>query len=222
GSASTALGWARTASDEIRRELSAGDPPSQDPEQNVACERDGPVDDATLLDELRYDINYAWEHIQYPTCPDLDRLKRTWIDRRACRHDPHRKQLCDLTSISFQDPKYRRILCNLSKREYVRESALLELSANWDSLSFITLGEVLICSVSWSSSDVTHLPDGAEELKLHRGVWAGDRVKIIAEDELKSKDMKEWKDVTDDVVQEVDKIWSYEFGPNWRVGSHES
>ena len=53
---------------------------------------------------------------------------------------------------------------------------------------------------------------------MHRGAWAGPRFDITTLDRHKqgSKGCTEWKDVSEEVANEVERIWSEEFGSNWR------
>ena len=111
---------------------------------------------------------------------------------------------------------YRKpdVLRNITKRQYVRRDALINMTETcpeeWQ-FNRVDLGHVVLARTCWStSSDGTHLHDVA-----HRGVWAGDRFDITSLDALDEKDENgeqvEWKDVTEEVLDEMDRLWSNEF-----------
>jgi hypothetical protein len=108
------------------------------------------------------------------------------------------------------------ILRKISKHQYVRRAALLEMRQtcpkHWE-FKHVDLGHVVFSRICWSSSSyVSILYDGP----IHRGVWAGDRSDITSEDALEERDENgqpiEWVDVTDEVLKEMHDIWSSEFG----------
>ncbi|KAK7688661.1 hypothetical protein QCA50_008199 [Cerrena zonata] len=107
-------------------------------------------------------------------------------------------------------------LCNLTKHEYIRSRAIAELTGTWDSSGpFIgknlTLGTVLITRICWSSDGSTSLGYKGD---IHRGVWAGDRIKITSMDRI--KDLSIWKDISDVVVKEIEAICEAECGEKWK------
>ena len=125
----------------------------------------------------------------------------------------HQRKLLTDISIGYRKPE---ILRNISKRQYMRRSALLGMVETcpehwgWDR---VDLGHVILSRISWSSdSSVSMSYDG----DIHRGVWAGDRFDITSADALDEKDENgqavEWTDVTDEVLEEMFKIWLSEYG----------
>ncbi|KAI0690310.1 hypothetical protein BC835DRAFT_1365229 [Cytidiella melzeri] len=107
------------------------------------------------------------------------------------------------------------VLCNLSKGEYVRAEAIASLTGSEGNTPFIQhavrLDHALLSQICWSS-------DGSIAMEnkdnLHRGPWAGDCFEVTSMDELKAT--IEWKDISDEVVETLDKTWSSEYGEDWR------
>ena len=101
------------------------------------------------------------------------------------------------------------VLCNLSKRIYVRAEAVAALTDSDGSTPFISgtacmlidLGHILLSQICWSSDDTTGLSYRGD---LHRGPWAGDRFEVTSMDKLDSN--IPWKDVSDEVVGTVGEI----------------
>ena len=120
-----------------------------------------------------------------------------------------------LSSIRICHPE-PDVLRNLSKRQYVRRAALVKLRKtcpkNWE-FNRVDLGHIVASRFCWSSdpSIATSYSGG-----LHRGVWAGDRFDIASADALEKKDENglqiQWTDVTEEVLEEMQCIWSSEFG----------
>jgi hypothetical protein len=50
--------------------------------------------------------------------------------------------------------------------------------------------------------------------EITRGVWAGDRFDIRTNDTV--EDATQWKDVSEEVADEIFEIWTSEFGETWR------
>ncbi|TFK52781.1 hypothetical protein OE88DRAFT_1656361 [Heliocybe sulcata] len=108
----------------------------------------------------------------------------------------------------------RWILLNLSKKEYVRSSAVL--SAVGDA---IHLGDVLFSQICWSTERSISV---CYEGDIHRGAWAGDRFSIKAIEDFEREDSKvKWTDVSDRVMKEVLAIWRAEYGQDWPAGAPE-
>ncbi|RPD81352.1 hypothetical protein L226DRAFT_135894 [Lentinus tigrinus ALCF2SS1-7] len=89
-------------------------------------------------------------------------------------------------------PTGTRVLCNLSKAEYVREDGM---SLARGPRRGITWVHVLLSLVSWSSDSDTGLPMSAEHSdSFHRGRWAGDRICMGVLEQL--TDLEDAADVT--------------------------
>ncbi|KAF7321227.1 hypothetical protein HMN09_00211700 [Mycena chlorophos] len=134
--------------------------------------------------------------------------------------------LVDLHRDFFDENQVREnpaafVLRNLTKRVYVRGTAVAELRAKYTGTSVpmerLTLGEVVLPRICLSSFGGMSLAYGDTELDLHRGEWAGDRFDVVwVEDGLEwidvaEEDGKVWKDVGAEVLDLVEKIWVAEF-----------
>jgi len=117
--------------------------------------------------------------------------------------------------ISLEHPE-PEILRNISKRQYVRRSAVRGMIETcpehwrWDR---VDLGHVVLSRICWSTCAELSMPYKGD---LHRGVWAGDRFDITdmsALDEVdENGESVEWADVTDEVLKELSGIWLSEYG----------
>ncbi|KAJ7162924.1 hypothetical protein C8R46DRAFT_1281040 [Mycena filopes] len=110
------------------------------------------------------------------------------------------------------------VLRNLSQQQYVCESALLALKSKHAAsgralgreLAQVGLGEILMTRICLSSDPSASLAwDGA----INRGVWAGDRFDTVDEEEfLRGAVDGAWKDVSGEVLKDLEAIWAAEFG----------
>lgn len=104
------------------------------------------------------------------------------------------------------------VLCNLSKREFVKND---DVSTNFQGRK-IGLGHCLLARISWSSQDHTAMSYENKDRSIHRGVWAGDRFMVTTLNEVMAlEDAKQWKDVTEEVSDELDAIWESAYGTEW-------
>ncbi|KAI0057633.1 hypothetical protein BV25DRAFT_1830878 [Artomyces pyxidatus] len=126
----------------------------------------------------------------------------------------------DRQKLALLQPSYTTddtwVLYNLSKHEYVRADALCDFSGyKWtdifDRRIVVGFGTVLGARASWSSDGSVSM---AYEGNLHRGVWAGDRFEITTLG--RAVDREEWKDVSEEVIQELTEIWKSEYRNNWK------
>jgi len=132
--------------------------------------------------------------------------------RTLIRDDLTRYQMSDLYP---EDQPW--ILRNLTTHEYVRSEAIAIKpeyihGPNIDVLGF---GEVVWSRICWSTAT-----DRSTEYtdNIHRGSWAGHRFDITTLDRHRQAtlDRTEWKDVSEEVANEVEKIWCEGFGSDWR------
>ena len=112
-----------------------------------------------------------------------------------------------ISSISYSEPD---VLRNISKRQYVRRAALLEMRETCPKWKFdqVDLGHIVVSRFCWPSIQSHH---GG----IDRNVWAGDRFDITSADALEDKDEHgqqiQWVDVTDEAIEEMLSIWSDHF-----------
>lgn len=93
------------------------------------------------------------------------------------------------------------VLCNLTKREYVRDETVKAHGK-------AGFGAFLLSRICWSSSVDTSM---SYEGNICRGVWATDRFEITTID--RPRDGAEgWKDVGDEMGEEMAAIWRSEYG----------
>ncbi|KAL4252154.1 hypothetical protein ABKN59_001720 [Abortiporus biennis] len=103
------------------------------------------------------------------------------------------------------------LLCNISKRVYIRVLEVSKLQGR--DLSWVSLLASKICWSSDPSISMALVEDEEESLHLHRGDWAGDRFarRLFSElDDLGGEG--EWKDVTDEEVERIRRIWIGQYG----------
>ncbi|KAK7062346.1 hypothetical protein R3P38DRAFT_2834808 [Favolaschia claudopus] len=102
------------------------------------------------------------------------------------------------------------VLRNLTRKEYVRETALLELKAKYVKVKVmqqVGLGEALMTRICLSSDPSASLSyDGP----IHQGAWVGDRFDIVSSAEW--QETASWTDVSDQVLKDVEDIWRAEYG----------
>ncbi|KAH9892846.1 hypothetical protein C8Q73DRAFT_699660 [Cubamyces lactineus] len=100
------------------------------------------------------------------------------------------------------------VLCNVSKREFVRRDALLKISKFRE----VTLAHALIVQVLWSPDPSCNFRVAEEyHERISRGPWAGDRfcVTTLATMPEFAPDLGEWRDVSEEVVNFLDHLYQY-------------
>lgn len=109
-------------------------------------------------------------------------------------------------------PETEWILCNWSTAEYVRASAVAELTGvrcrgPWTN-PFLSLGHVLMTQICWSSDPSASM---CYEGEITRGPWAGHYFGITTVDNLSQDEncinKQPWTDVTEKIMKEVLEIW---------------
>lgn len=101
------------------------------------------------------------------------------------------------------NPK-NRVLRNLTTGQYVSEDKLS---------SGITLGHIALMRICWSSELSTGITEGEY---LAQGDWAGHKFDIVDAEVLGYLN-EEWEDITEDVWDKVNALWSSHFGENWET-----
>ncbi|CAL1696964.1 unnamed protein product [Somion occarium] len=121
---------------------------------------------------------------------------------------------------------YPWLLCNLSKLQFIRLDAITRLQGREldpdkgpfqpGRCSFgrgFSIGMLLVSRICWSTDSTASL---AYKGNIHSGVWAGDRFEITTTDRMQTARSGQWRDVTDEVLNEGIEIWKAEYGKNWR------
>lgn len=180
------------------------------------------LSDVLLLDE--------WQQVKIRS-KDTHRWKDVFFWRMLLERDDRKNPDNEYISTLMRDlfdhlncanPVYDRtkdwILCNLTRREYVRAEVIAKLTGTENAQgpfigSEMTLGEVIVAHICWSSDDSISManPDG----DIHRGRWAGNRFEITTTDKVKNLD-EEWKNVSDEVAKKMQTIWEANYGAEWR------
>ncbi|KDQ16576.1 hypothetical protein BOTBODRAFT_129935 [Botryobasidium botryosum FD-172 SS1] len=113
-----------------------------------------------------------------------------------------------LKSMHLSESDHPRILCNLSKREYVRLGAVAGLAKDtlahpWFPGDRWKFGAALVSRICWSS-----IPISDADSSTHRGVWAGDRFEITTLDTFPHCPDGEagWKDVSEEMAQHLGRL----------------
>jgi hypothetical protein len=107
------------------------------------------------------------------------------------------------------------VLRKLTKFEYVRADTLTVSGTpvRGAFTGFPGLGEVVLSRISWSTGNSTSMSYKGD---ITRGVWAGDRFDIRTIESTENPcNGEHWKDVSEEVTQEIFAIWESEYGPNW-------
>ncbi|KAJ7119854.1 hypothetical protein C8R44DRAFT_737598 [Mycena epipterygia] len=123
------------------------------------------------------------------------------------------RTLASLFNTEYESPASEelRVLRNLSRRQYVRESILLDLETRMQgkNIGDVGFGEVVLSRICCSSDgSVSMSYDG----DIHRGVWAGDRFDIVSSEWIQGLDNEaDWADVSAEVLEEMEKIWRSEY-----------
>ena len=194
----------------------------------------------TLTESEKIELKEEMSEIDYQT--NLYNLAdaryqqvRTWQPSRAWDLTAHAAKLGEWFSLSpyhrsrvsqelnrlkmsaFYPKDQPWILRNLTTQEYVRSEAIaIEPEyihgPNIEGLGF---GEVVWSRICWST-DANCSIDCTDN--KHRGVWAGHRFDITTLDRHKQGSLEgtEWKDVSEEVVNDLERIWRLHLGSNWR------
>ncbi|KAG8997336.1 hypothetical protein FRB94_007691 [Tulasnella sp. JGI-2019a] len=100
------------------------------------------------------------------------------------------------------------VLCNLSKREYVRQEAV-------EGFGSVGLGTFLLSRICWSEDSSVSM----EFRDICDGDWAGDRFEITTINALKDG-ADTWEDVSEGMAGLMEKIWEREYGEDWPNECH--
>ena len=164
----------------------------------------------------RYQTVRAWSEA-FPLLMSSPAVLREWSRlpghfRAQIRAD---LALCNLSNLYPDEQPW--ILRNLTTHEYVRSEIfpIMREYIHGPSIDFLGFGEVLLSRTCWGT-------DGcwprSQVVGVRHGVWAGHRFDIVPLDkhEQDSSRCTDWKDVSEEVMSEVDQIWFAVTGINWR------
>jgi len=86
------------------------------------------------------------------------------------------------------------VLMNLSKKEYVKSKTASSILPKMKATDARCFGQFVLSRVYWSSEDTIGME--SSQGPLNRGVWAGDRFKIVTAAVFETRTSSEWKDVS--------------------------
>jgi len=109
------------------------------------------------------------------------------------------------------------VLMNLSKKEYVKSKTASSILPKMKATDARCFGQFVLSRVCWSSED-TSIIDSSQG-PLNRGVWAGDRFKIVTAAVFETRTSSEWKDVSVEVTVWLKKVLCDEDGNNDEVSA---
>ncbi|KAF8916443.1 hypothetical protein CPB85DRAFT_285168 [Mucidula mucida] len=115
---------------------------------------------------------------------------------------------------SSDDPKKPRALRNLSKKVFVRESALALTRNGSSSVYHMSFGSLVLARIAWSTDPDMRMAY-CESHDIHRGIWAGDRFDVVDIDAMEDGDG--WTDVSAAARKELEEIWESEFEDDWQA-----
>jgi hypothetical protein len=175
-------------------------------------------DDGNPMTLSHYSMEEYVDWVKLPSAYSVVRhiFNSKEFDRMAHSDRCQVYQFNNLDGSQFYPSDQPWILRNLSTKEFVRSEAvaLKPEYINGPNIQFLGFGEVLLTRICWStSSSISMVYDG----DIHRGTWAGHTFDIttLARHRQDSK-ADDWKDVSEEVVEEITRIWESELGSEWR------
>lgn len=100
-----------------------------------------------------------------------------------------------------KDPGQRWVLCNLTKRQYVRQSTVRAQDEAF-APSKAGFGGFLLSQICWSTDGSVAMQYG----DIINGGWIGDRFEITTMDSMKD-DGRRWEDVSDAIGDQMEAIY---------------
>ena len=170
-----------------------------------------------FLANARYRQSRRWDYLLRHDLTESAALHDEWQRLPKLRRSQISSELRCFKLSYFYPEDQLWVLRNLTTQEYVRSEAIAIKpeyihGPNIDVLGF---GEVVWSRICWSTETDCSMDYTDNK---HRGIWAGHRFDITTLHKHKQGSLEgtEWKDVSEEVVNWVDKIWRKEFGSNWR------
>ena len=109
------------------------------------------------------------------------------------------------------------VLMNLSKKEYVKSKTASSILPKMKATDARCFGQFVLLRVCWSSDNTSVME--SSQGPLNRGVWAGDRFKIVTAAVFETRTSSEWKDVSVEVTVWLKKVLCDEDGNNDEVSA---
>lgn len=125
------------------------------------------------------------------------------------------KLLAGLKTINKFPSERESVLCNISKRVFVRGDAIKDLHNYCQERTNprdrspyygISFAQAMLSQMCWSSDPTCAMALSDSDCeRLTRGPWAGDRLEIVTRGILLQR--LEWRDVTEEVCNWLEKLW---------------
>ncbi|KAI0707287.1 hypothetical protein C8Q76DRAFT_818212 [Earliella scabrosa] len=153
--------------------------------------------------------------------------KEHWENTRwlARMRPVEREMLMLVFSVTYAPERKDWVLCNHSKKQYVRASVIAQLSGHPNDLQpfllncKVDLGHALLTRICWSSVDDVSLNEDRNPTKIHRGPWAGDRFSITTMDrsvlDPEEGGEHQWTDVSHEVARDLIQIYRAQYDKEW-------
>ena len=188
---------------------------------NVLTEVEKQVDfdpDSTNLYDLAYDYYEELERPhQLPGYRLLYKLQK-WHHLTKSLKAQIFTELESYTMSNFYPADQAWILRNLTTQEYVRSEAIAVKPEHIDGphISGRGFGDVLLSRICWSTKDSCGM--GENTHNIHRGIWAGHHfdIRTLESHRQSSLGQTEWKDVSEEVANELEQIETEAWGSDWR------
>ncbi len=171
-------------------------------------------EDTDFSSQLEYVFNQCWGRICQLGENGVGKYMESWLNANS-------------PSESMYMPEDQTwILRNLTTKEIVRADAIAIFPEliHGPRIDVLGFGDVVLSRIGWASRENLGLPDSKGDIvdMVSRGVWAGHCFDITTLWRHNAAEQGvEWKDVSDEVVTEMDRIWGNEYGPNWRQTLYE-
>ncbi|KAI0719372.1 hypothetical protein C8T65DRAFT_725430 [Cerioporus squamosus] len=185
------------------------------------------ADERMVIDAKIKQGEYAdYGGLELLNCHDADLYRgaftfsNSW--RRKFGSSVDQKAFKFIAGVTFSPERTDWALCNLTKKEYVRASAVAELAGKPnDPQPFLPrcrldLGHALLTRICWSNEA---LPNTPPKMKIHNGPWVGDRFCITTmgrwAEPKEGEEPWEWKVVSSQVVRELLQVYRVAFEKDW-------
>lgn len=171
-----------------------------------------------IYDLKNFSLNNTWKTVGGPL---LSEELQKWFEEYEDTHPMSEADRAEIIMglkpeiLEFFPRDQSWILRNLTTKEYVRGEviALKQEFVHGPNIEVLGFAEILISRISWSSGEIQF----GKDKNLARGKWAGHRFDITTlsvHEETTGRD--EWKDISDEILREIDVIIGSQKGDDWR------